>query len=174
MPRSIAALAAAAAGVLMAVSGCEDNTPVQTARTAPEAGAGETALVQDRFVVTDSGRDHAGTRTALLEALDRRDLTIFAVIDHQAGARSVDLELPPMTLVIFGNPRAGTPLMQAQPLLGAELPLRALIFDEDGVTRIAVTGTDFLRREYGLEEQKALTGRIADTLGTIVKEATTP
>lgn len=161
------------AGVAALLAGCGGGSPpAQGAAASDEAPRGRRALLQDRFITTESTRDQEATVTALLEALDRRDLTVFAVIDHQAGAASVDLSLRPMTVVIFGNPKAGTPLMQAEPLLGAELPLRALVFTEDGVTRIAVTGTDFLRRRYELDDAKDVVDRIGDVLSTIVAEAT--
>ena len=129
-------------------------------------------LIQDRFKIYESELDHSGTLSQLLEALDRRDLTIFALIDHQAGAVSVDMELPPMTLVIFGSPQTGTPLMAAEPLLGVELPIRALIYEEDGQTKLAMTGIGFLGREYGLSEQRPLLKRIGDVLEVLAQEAT--
>lgn len=130
-------------------------------------------VIQDRFKIYDSELDHSGTVSRLLEALDRRDLTVFALIDHQAGAISVGMELPPMTLVIFGSPQTGTPLMAEEPLLGAELPMRALIYDEDGQTKLAITGMGFLGREYGLSEQRPLLKRTSDVLEILAQEATT-
>jgi len=67
-----------------------------------------------------------------LEAAARaRGMTVFARVDHAAGARSVDLELRPLELVLFGSPRAGTPLMQGSPTLGIDLPLKALAWEDE-------------------------------------------
>jgi uncharacterized protein (DUF302 family) len=82
--------------------------------------------------LTASGdADQAEVR--LREALDAHGLQLFARIDHAAGARKADVELEANVLLIFGNPSVGTPLMQADPHVGIELPLRMLIWqDPDG------------------------------------------
>jgi uncharacterized protein (DUF302 family) len=64
------------------------------------------------LITLQSRRDFATTLSRLVTALEERDVTIFATIDHAAGAASVDRKLRPTTLVIFGNPAAGTALMQ--------------------------------------------------------------
>lgn len=153
---------------MVAACGNNENAASQN----DEAPTSRAGLIQDRFTVHFSNYDHQETLSRLLEALDRRDLTVFAVIDHKAGAEDVDLTLPPMTLVIFGNPRAGTPLMIAEPLTGAELPLRALVYDLEGQTQLALTGTDFLQRYFKLDDQSELLGKIGETLKTISKETT--
>ena len=86
------------------------------------------------MIVTPSASDYATTVARLTEALDKRDITVFARIDHAAAARDAGLELADELVVVFGNPRAGTPLMQSDPTVGIELPLRMLIWsDADGV-----------------------------------------
>src|SRR5205085_12495031 len=64
----------------------------------------------------------------LSEAIERRGLTVFDRIDHAAAAREFGLELADEEVVVFGNPRAGTPLMQSDPRIGLELPLRILVW----------------------------------------------
>lgn len=78
-----------------------------------------------------SVHDVEQTMARLEEAVRARGLTIFANIDHAAGAASVDMELRPTRLLIFGNPRGGTPVMQCAQTMGLELPLRVLV-REDG------------------------------------------
>ena len=68
----------------------------------------------------------------LITAITSRGLTVFARVDHAAAAREAGMELAAEELVVFGNPRAGTPLMQSDPRIGIELPLRMLVW-EDGV-----------------------------------------
>ena len=94
------------------------------------------------------------------------------MIDHAAGAAAVDMTLSPSTLIIFGSPRGGTPLMQADPLMGAELPLRALVFDRDGQTVLAMTGMDFLARNYNLENRTSVIKAVSELINSIANEAT--
>jgi uncharacterized protein (DUF302 family) len=85
-------------------------------------------------IVQRSAHDHAETMRRLIESVQARGLTIFARIDHAAGAREAGLELPDEQLLVFGNPKAGTVLMQDDPRIGIELPLRMLVWaDDEGV-----------------------------------------
>jgi uncharacterized protein (DUF302 family) len=87
-----------------------------------------------RVVIKRSASGYSETVRRLIEAVDSRGLTVFARIDHAAGAREAGLELADEQVVLFGNPRAGTPLMQSDPRIGVELPLRILIWaDASGV-----------------------------------------
>ena len=83
------------------------------------------------MIVKRSASAYADTVSRLLEAIEERDLTVFARIDHAAGARAAGLELASEEVVAFGNPRAGTPLMQSDPRVGIELPLRILAWEDD-------------------------------------------
>jgi uncharacterized protein (DUF302 family) len=86
------------------------------------------------MVVKQSASGYDETVRRLIEAVESRGLTVFARIDHAAGAREAGLELADEQVVLFGNPRAGTPLMQDDPRIGVELPLRILVWaDADGV-----------------------------------------
>ncbi|HEX4482911.1 MAG TPA: DUF302 domain-containing protein, partial [Solirubrobacteraceae bacterium] len=82
------------------------------------------------MVVKRSATGYAQTLAALLDAIERRELTVFARIDHAAGAREVGLELADEEVVVFGSPRAGTALMQADARVGLELPLRMLVWSD--------------------------------------------
>jgi uncharacterized protein (DUF302 family) len=82
------------------------------------------------MVVTRSASSYAETMSSLVAAIERRGLTVFARIDHAAGARDAGLELADEEVVLFGSPRSGTPLMQDDPRIGIELPLRMLVWRE--------------------------------------------
>jgi uncharacterized protein (DUF302 family) len=138
----------------------------------PNAPAARSVIVQDRFIVSRSAYGHQATLTRLYEALDRRELTVFAVIDHAAAAQGVGAELAPMTLVIFGDPEAGTPLLQDVPLTGLELPLKALVYEEDGEVYVAVTGVANLERSYPLEREARILDRMDRLLKAIKAEVT--
>ncbi|MGJ8611681.1 MAG: DUF302 domain-containing protein [Octadecabacter sp.] len=72
----------------------------------------------------------------LVAAVDGAGATVFARVDHAAGAASVDMELPDAQLLIFGNPMLGTPVMQQDIRAGLVLPLHVLVYDDAGTTRI--------------------------------------
>jgi uncharacterized protein (DUF302 family) len=85
-------------------------------------------------IVKRSVHDYGETVRRLSEALEQRGLKVFARIDHAGAAREAGLELADEQVVVFGNPRAGTALMQSDPRVGIELPLRMLVWaDSDGV-----------------------------------------
>src|SRR2546423_15128046 len=87
-----------------------------------------------RVVVKRSTSGYAETVVRLVDAIESRGLTVFARVDHAAAAREAGLELADEQGVLFGNPRAGTPLMQSDPPIGVALPLRILLWaDADGV-----------------------------------------
>lgn len=83
------------------------------------------------MIVRRSAHDHPQTMRRLTESVQERGLTVFARIDHAAGAREVGLELPDEQVLVFGNAKAGTALMQDDPRIGIELPLRMLVWADD-------------------------------------------
>lgn len=90
------------------------------------------------FVVLESPADVAATTRALVAAIEGAGATVFAVIDHGAGAASVGQGLNDAQVVIFGNPALGTSVLQDDLLTGLALPLRVLVYEgDDGVTRLA-------------------------------------
>src|SRR5580698_5256224 len=97
------------------------------------------------------------------ETLDRleadikaRGIEVFARIDHAAGAAAVGLPLRPTTVLIFGNAKAGTPLMQADQAVGIDLPLKALVYeDASGKVWLAYNDPSWLARRHGLGESVA-------------------
>lgn len=124
-----------------------------------------------------SAQSRAGfseTLERLLGAIEARGLTLFARIDHGAGAAAAGLTLRPTQLLIFGNARGGTPLMQAQQLLGIELPLRALVWQDAALnTWISWSDVQWLARRFTLPQtaSEAVT-KLAAMLQGLVKQAT--
>ncbi|WP_200248772.1 DUF302 domain-containing protein [Lamprobacter modestohalophilus] len=88
-----------------------------------------------------------------LEAvLGEKGVTVFARIDHSAGAKDAGLTLRPMQLLIFGNPKAGTPLMQAAPTIGLDLPLKVLAWEDDaGKVHVVWNSPSYLIERHGLD-----------------------
>jgi uncharacterized protein (DUF302 family) len=109
-----------------------------------------------------------------LEAAVRaRHLMVFARVDHAKGASLAGLTLRPMEALIFGNPRAGTPLMQANPLIGMDLPLRALVWqDESGKTWISCVDPAWLAHRYGISGADHVVQTMAEALAAVANAAT--
>jgi uncharacterized protein (DUF302 family) len=110
----------------------------------------------------------------LAAAVTARGMTILARIDHAAAAAEVGLALRPTQVLIFGNPRAGTPLMQAAPTIGIDLPLKALIWqDEAGRTWLSYNEPKWLAHRHGAEASTAqVLGAMTDALVAVATEAT--
>jgi uncharacterized protein (DUF302 family) len=93
----------------------------------------------------------AVTADRLAAILKERDIIVFARIDFSGDAARAGLTMRPEQLLIFGNPKSGTPLMQGAPTAGLDLPLRALIWeDSDGKTWIAWNDPQYVVRRHGL------------------------
>jgi len=103
--------------------------------------------------LTASG-DAEQVEARLRESLDTHGLQLFARVDHAAGARKADVELEPNVLLIFGNPSVGTPLMQAAPRVGNELPLRMLIWQDPDGTHVGYLDPRELADRYALDGQE--------------------
>jgi uncharacterized protein (DUF302 family) len=91
------------------------------------------------------------TMLRLDQVVRGKGLTVFARIDHGAAAREVGLDLQDEQVLVFGSPRAGTPLMVAQPLAGLDLPLRVLVWRAaDGRVWASYQDSRFIARRYGV------------------------
>jgi uncharacterized protein (DUF302 family) len=123
------------------------------------------------MVVTQGRRPVPETVERLEAAIAARGLTLFARIDHAAAARAAGLELPDEVVLVFGDPRAGTPLMREAPAVGIELPQRILVWDEDGRTRIGFRDPTSLAAEYGIEAQRETLERMHVLLDGLAAEA---
>ena len=112
-----------------------------------------------------------------LEAEIRKlGMNVFIRIDHAAGAVEAGLELPPTELIIFGNARAGTPLMQANQMVGIDLPLKALVWqDASGKTWLAYHQPAALALSHDLGGETAqIIGRMTAMLETVAGRAVHP
>ena len=116
------------------------------------------------------------------ETLDRleaeiqaRGLTIFARIDHAAAAAEAGLELRPTLLIVFGNARGGTPLMQSVQTVGIDLPLKVLVWqDAAGKTWISYNEPSWIVQRHGITEAEAIVTKMADQLSAISRAAAGP
>ena len=120
-----------------------------------------------------SRHDHAETLRRLEAAIGARGMTIFAHVDHAAGARDAGLDLRPTDLVIFGSAAAGTPLMAAAQTIGIDLPLKMLVWqDAEGRTSVAYIDPLWLVRRHSLPaDTDAVAARMQGALAAIATEA---
>lgn len=118
--------------------------------------------VESRFGVAE-------TIDRLAETVTRLDLHVFARIDHAAGARDIGETLRPTQLLIFGNPKGGTPLMQDRQIAGIDLPMKALAWeDEAGKIWLSYNTADWIAR-HGLGDASATEVQaIADGMGKVI------
>jgi uncharacterized protein (DUF302 family) len=108
------------------------------------------------LVTIDSPMEAEATLAWLEAALKAKGVTVFARIDHTAGAAAVGLSLPATAVLIFGNAQAGTKLMQIDQRIGIDLPLRFLVWtDEAGTTRVSYNDPAWIATRYGIEETTA-------------------
>lgn len=93
------------------------------------------------------------TAERVVREAERAGMTIFAQIDHQENARAVGISMRPTTLVIFGNPKVGTPLMNEYPSVAIDLPLKALAWeDADGQVWLSTNDPKYLQSRHGMAE----------------------
>lgn len=102
-----------------------------------------------------SPRPVSETVTRLTGILAAKGMKVFGVIDQRAEAQGAGLDLRATTLVIFGNPAAGTPVMDAAPLSALDLPLKVLIWDDGGQTKVSYFSPAALAERYGLSPDLA-------------------
>lgn len=126
------------------------------------------------MIVKHSASGYPGTVQALTDALDRRGLTLFARIDHAAAARDVGMELAGEEVFVFGNPRGGTPLMQADPRVGIDLPLRMLLWQDGDATAVGYRDPRELAGAYRLDGLDETLAQLAALLEALSEEACAP
>jgi len=115
------------------------------------------------------------TMNRLEAAVEAKGMTVFARIDHAAGADAVGLPMRPTEVLIFGSAKAGTPLMRAIQTIAIDLPLKALVWqDGSGNTRLSYNDPAWLAQRHGLGgETETAVGIMAGALDAVAKAATT-
>jgi uncharacterized protein (DUF302 family) len=130
-------------------------------------------LTSDGVSTTESDEDFDTTWGRLIEAIDNSSAKVAFTVDHEANALGVNLSLPPTRLVVFGNPALGTPLMQASPTAGIDLPLKILVWEDSSErTQVTTNEIDFLKGRHHLEGIDEDLAAIEAALDNFVKAAT--
>ena len=117
------------------------------------------------FVAVRSQHPVEDTVVRVLKALEAKGVKVFAVVDHSGEAASVGLAMRPTKLVVFGNPKAGTPLMVAAPSVAIDLPLKLLVWeDAAGQAWIAYNSVEYLRERHGFPAELAANLAVVEAL----------
>ncbi|MGA3303075.1 MAG: DUF302 domain-containing protein [Methylovirgula sp.] len=112
------------------------------------------------------------TAERLEAAIKSKGLTVFARVDHAAGAAAVGMALRPTEVLIFGNAKGGTPLMQAQQSIGIDLPLKALVWqDAAGKTWLSYNDPAWLAQRHNVEAPQVVAA-LSAALAALAKAAT--
>jgi uncharacterized protein (DUF302 family) len=119
----------------------------------------EASATPSGVVTKTSPSSVTATVARLVELIEGKGMKVFAVIDHSGEAERAGMTLRETKVVIFGSPKAGTPVMQAVAFAALDLPLRVLIWDDDGHTRVSYTTPNALASRYGIPA--ALAGNLA-------------
>jgi uncharacterized protein (DUF302 family) len=135
----------------------------------------ERAVAIDGLTTIGSSLGPKDTMDRLEAMVQARGMSVFARVDHAAGASSVGLPLRPTEVLIFGNPVGGTPLMQAVQTIGLDLPLKALVWqDESGDTFLSYNDPVWLAERHGITgEPMTVAAKLSAALAAIALAATT-
>jgi uncharacterized protein (DUF302 family) len=127
------------------------------------------------IVTIKSTHDVKTTADRLENVLKQKGMTVFIRIDHAQGAQNVSKELRPTELIIFGNPKVGTPLMQCRQSVAIDLPQKALIWqDAQGQVWLSYNDPNYLVQRHGIEGCDEVIKKIEGALGNFAKSATMP
>jgi uncharacterized protein (DUF302 family) len=133
------------------------------------------ANANESFVKVESSHTVPETGDRLEAALNNKGMNVFARIDHAAGAEKAGMTLRPTELVIFGNPKVGTPLMQCGQTMALDLPQKALIWeDESGQVWLAYNQPSYLADRHGLEGCDEVLAKVSKALAAFADAATSP
>jgi len=134
-----------------------------------------TAVADNGIVSVKSSHDVKATADRLENILSQKGMKVFIRINHAAGAANVGKELRPTELIVFGNPKVGTPLMQCSQSVAIDLPQKALIWQDDkGLVWLSYNDPDYLDGRHGLKGCNAVIKKVKKALSNFVSAATAP
>jgi len=131
------------------------------------------AQAAEGLIVVKSNHGVEATADKLETVLSEKGMKIMNRIDHAAGAESAGLELRPTEVVIFGNPKVGSPLMQCAQSVAVDLPQKALIWeDESGQVWLGYNDPQYLKARHSIEGCDAVLEKVGNALANFAKAAT--
>jgi uncharacterized protein (DUF302 family) len=123
--------------------------------------------------IVDRPSNHSVDETVekLKNILQSKGVTLFALVDHSGEAEKVGMRMPPTKLLIFGSPKAGTPIMLAAPSIAIDLPLKILIWeDENGKVWVSYNSPVYLKERHGLPPDLLANIAVVETLAAKAAE----
>lgn len=139
---------------------------IMTLSIATSAGAAE------GMIDVKSAHSVAATADRLESILNAKGMTVFARIDHAAGARKAGKTMAPTELVVFGNPKVGTPLMLCSRSIAIDLPQKALIWEDDsGAVWISYNDPQYLKLRHNTQGCDPVLQKVATALGNFAGKA---
>jgi len=136
------------------------------------AAFSQPAFAGEGMVVKQSPYGVAETLDRLERVLKKKGITVFARVDHAAGAKKVGMELAATQVLIFGNPKIGTPLMQSNRRIAIDLPMKALAWmGKDGKVRLAYNAAPYLSQRHGITDRAKVFQKMAGALDKLTNAA---
>jgi uncharacterized protein (DUF302 family) len=130
-----------------------------------------TSFRDNGIIETQSQHPVDETVERLKGILQARGVTLFALVDHSGEAAKAGMKMPNTKLLIFGNPRAGTPLMLASPSAAIDLPLKILVSDDEhGTALVSYNSSEYLRQRHRLPQELLQNVAIVETLAAMAAE----
>jgi uncharacterized protein (DUF302 family) len=137
------------------------------------AGVAAAEASDDDVITKKSHHDVATTLDRLENIVKEKGITVMARVDHAKNAKGVGMELRPTQLLIFGNPKLGTALMQADQRIGLDLPMKVLVWeDAEGTVWLAYVDPQELAERYGIDEDHEVVKKLQQALDTFTTAAT--
>jgi uncharacterized protein (DUF302 family) len=151
--------------LLMVVAGFEIKHPKKS------IPANNTAEVSG-LIKKESPYTVKQTTTRMVKILKKKGLKVFSVINHAKGAKSVGMELRPTTLIVFGNPKVGTKLMQCDQRAGLALPMKLLVWkNKKGKVKLGYTDPMQLKEKYNLKDCSGVLTKMQNALNKLTNAA---
>lgn len=137
-------------------------------------------LCLSAFGYADNGMVVKASAYSVTETLDRfetiikkKGITVFSRINHAQGAKSIGVTMQPTELIIFGNPKLGTPLMLSQPEAAIDLPLKAIAWqDKQGKVWLGYNSPDYIAQRHAIKDQSAVLKKMTGALSKFSDFAT--
>jgi len=153
--------------LILLLSACKNETATQTESTVKksenQAVKRDADHTKTKFVLFQSDYDPKETYQKMKGYLEEQGMYYPRIVDHQTAAKNAQMDLKPVYLVIFGNPKMGTLLMQENPEVGIELPLKALIYqDDEGRTWVLYKDMNYLKDLYFIKDPNGVIKQMND------------
>ena len=134
-----------------------------------------TTALADKLVAIESRLGVKETADRLVAAIEQRGMKVAARVDHAAGAKAAGMELPPTEVVLFGNPKLGTALMQSNPAIGIDLPMKIMAWqDKAGKVWIGYAAPDELKARHAIADRDEVFSTMTSALAGLAKAASGP